>query len=127
VVIFTAHEERHIIAQALRQGARGYVLKGAPSQELIGAIRAAHRGELYLQPRVAALWAATLRSPVPGLTPRQREILLLVAAGRSNKEIAAQLGLSERTAKFHVTAIFTRLGADNRAQAVALAAQLGLL
>ena len=126
-VVFTAHEERHIVAQALRHGARGYVLKGAPIDELITAIRWAQRGETYLQARVAAHWAETLRAPTPALTTRQQQILELVAGGHSNKEIGARLGLTERTAKFHVTSILNKLGAENRAQAVAIAAHTGLL
>ncbi|MBN9419927.1 hypothetical protein ABS71_17165 [bacterium SCN 62-11] len=127
VVIFSAHSEPEKISQALERGALGYVLKGAPLEELIAAIRAASRGETYLQARVAGLLAQALRAPAPRLSPRQTEILRLLADGLSNKEIGVHLGVTERTAKFHVNAIFNRLGADNRAQAVALAGRLGLI
>lgn len=127
VVIFSAHSEPDKISLALKHGALGYVLKGAPLEELITAIQAAARGESYLQARVAGLLAQSLRSPPPALTPRQGEILHLLAAGLSNKEIAQRLGIAERTAKFHVNALFNRLGSDNRAQAVAMAGRLGLI
>lgn len=127
VVIFSAHSEPQKISAALEAGALGYVLKGAPLDELITAIQAAARGESYLQARVAGLLAQSLRAPAPRLTPRQSEILAMLAEGLSNKEIGARLGLSERTAKFHVNAIFNRLGTDNRAQAVAVAGRLGLI
>ena len=127
VVIFSAHCEPQKISAALEAGALGYVLKGAPLDELITAIQAAARGESYLQARVAGLLAQSLRAPAPRLTPRQSEILAMLAEGLSNKEIGARLGLSERTAKFHVNAIFNRLGTDNRAQAVAVAGRLGLI
>ena len=127
VVIFSAHSEPDRISAVLQRGALGYVLKGAPLEELIAAIHAASRGESYLQARVAGLLAQSLRSPTPRLTARQAQILRLLAEGLSNKEIGMRLGLTERTAKFHVTALFNRLGADNRAQAVAVAGRLGLL
>lgn len=127
VVIFSAHSEPDKISLALERGALGYVLKGAPLEELITAIRSAARGEWYLQARVAGLLAQSLRSPAPRLSARQAEILRLLAEGLSNKEIGMRLGVTERTAKFHVHAIFNRLGADNRAQAVALAGRLGLI
>lgn len=127
VVIFSAHAEPDKIAQAIKQGALGYVLKGAPLEELITAIRSAARGESYLQARVAGLLAQSLRSPLPELSPRQSQILRLLSEGLSNKEIADRLGISERTTKFHVTLVFNRLGADNRAQAVGTAARLGLI
>ncbi len=125
VIAFTAWPER--LMAALRAGVRGYVLKGAPTEELARAIRTVHAGELYLEPRVAALLARTVGQPTSDLTARQREILRLIAAGRSNKEIAADLSITERTAKFHVTGILNRLAADNRAQAVAIALERGLL
>ena len=127
VVIFSAHSEPDKIALALKRGALGYVLKGAPLEELITAIQAAARGESYLQVRVAGLLAQNLRSPPPALSARQGEILHLLAEGLSNKEIAQRLGIAERTAKFHVNALFNRLGSDNRAQAVAMAGRLGLI
>lgn len=121
-VVFTAFDDR--VAAALQAGARGYVLKGSPTAELVRAIRLAYEGGTYLEPRVAARLGQEV---APGLSPRQREILRLVAAGRSNKEIAAELSITERTAKFHVTGILDKLGASNRAEAVALALQRQLL
>ena len=120
-VVFTAFDDR--VSAALAAGARGYVLKGSPTEELVRAIRLAHEGGTYLEPRVAARLGAS----TPSLSPRQREILGLVAEGLSNREIGARLSITERTAKFHVTAVFNKLGAENRAQAVALALREGLL
>lgn len=125
VVAFTAWPDR--LMAALQAGVRGYVLKGAPTEELVRALRTVHSGEMYLEPRVAALLARTVGSPPSRLSQRQREILRLIAGGRSNKEIAAALDITERTAKFHVTGILNKLGAENRAQAVALALERGLL
>jgi DNA-binding NarL/FixJ family response regulator len=89
-----------------------------------------HEGGSYLAPRVAARLVSQVGAPHGGrplLSAREREVLRLVAEGQSNKQIARTLGIAERTAKFHVTSLFQKLGADNRAQVVALAAHRGLL
>ncbi|MBC5823668.1 MAG: response regulator transcription factor [Candidatus Eremiobacteraeota bacterium] len=129
VVVFTAFDSDENIGGALRNGAKGYVLKGAPASQIAQAIRQVHAGGSYLAPEVAAKIAAKTVSlqAVPVLTQRQREVLRLVGAGASNKKIAGTLGITERTAKFHLRSIMNRLGADNRAQAVALAARRKLL
>jgi DNA-binding NarL/FixJ family response regulator len=114
----------------LRGGARGYLLKGSPAAEIARAIRQVHAGESYLSPRVAAKLVQDVAQPRTRtglLSARERGVLRLVAAGLSNRQIGETLSISERTVKFHVTAIFNKLGADNRAQAVALAAGRGLL
>ena len=93
-------------------------------------IRTVHSGGSYLEPRVASKLLAEVTSPRirgSGLSEREREVLRLVAEGLPTKQIARSLSISERTVKFHVNSIFHKLGADNRAQAVALAAQRGLL
>ena len=118
VLVLSAYGEN--IEEAIRAGARGYLLKGAPLDE----IAAVARGESYIDPPLAS--RLVTRSP-ERLTEREREVLRLVARGQSNKEIAAKLRISERTAKFHVTAILNKLGAENRAQAVAIAAQRRLV
>lgn len=124
VLILTAYGTDEDIDRALAAGAKGYLLKGAPLDDIERAIAAVARGESFLDSRVAA--RVITRGSRPRLTPREREVLRLVAAGRSNKEIAAKLRVSERTAKFHVTAILNKLGAENRAQAVAIAARFGV-
>jgi DNA-binding NarL/FixJ family response regulator len=125
IVILTAYESEEDIDRALGAGAKGYLLKGAPLADIERAIDAASRGESYVDPRLAGKLMS--RSGAPRLTPREREVLQLIAEGRSNKEIGSHLRISERTAKFHVTAILTKLGADNRAQAVAIAKEKRLI
>ena len=130
VIVFTAYDVDEYVFGAIRAGARGYVLKGSPAHELVRAIRQVHAGDSYVSPAIGAKLArqATDRPSRGGLlTPRELTVLRLVAVGQSNRQIAASLGISERTVKFHVTAIFNKLGADNRAQAVALAGRRGLL
>jgi DNA-binding NarL/FixJ family response regulator len=130
VVVFTAHDADEDVFGAIRGGAKGYLLKGSPAAEIGEAIRQVHAGESYLSPRIAAKLvkdAVNPRGRTGLLSARERGVLTLVAAGLSNRQIAQTLSISERTVKFHVTAIFNKLGADNRAQAVALAAARGLL
>jgi DNA-binding NarL/FixJ family response regulator len=129
ILVLTAYDTDERVLGAIRSGARGYLLKGASLEEIARAIRTVHRGESYLEPRIASKVVAELH---PGKRPtalsdRERTVLRLVADGRSNKQIAQVLGITERTVKFHVTSILNKLGADNRAQAVALAAERGLL
>jgi DNA-binding NarL/FixJ family response regulator len=130
VVVFTAYDADDDVFRAIRGGARGYLLKGSAADDIADAIRQVHAGNSYLSPRVAAKLVSGVTHPGSRgglLSPRERGVLRLVAAGLSNRQIAETLSLSERTIKFHVTAILNKLGADNRAQAVALAAQRGLL
>jgi DNA-binding NarL/FixJ family response regulator len=129
VIILTAYDTEERVLAALKAGAVGYVLKGAPAGEIAQAIRAVAGGGSYLTPRVAARVVAQVNAPRRSglLTARERQVLRLVARGRSNKQIARDLSITERTVKFHMTSIFNKLGADNRAQAIAIAAQRGLL
>ncbi len=128
VVVFTAYGGEERIVAALERGARSYVLKGTPSDELVAAIRAAAAGKSRLIPEVAAALASAVRLPRRlRITQREREILALVAEGMANKAIATRLGITERTVKFHVGELLGRLGAANRAQAVAIAQVRGLL
>ncbi len=126
VLVLTAYGTDEDIERAIRAGAKGYLLKGASLDEIERAISALARGESYLDPRVASRVMA-MSSRHQRLTGREREVLRLVAGGKSNKEIAAKLRITERTAKFHVTAILNKLGAENRAQAVAIAAERHLI
>ncbi len=132
IVVFTAFDSDERILTALRAGARGYLLKGAPRAEIFTAIRTIAAGGTLLQPVVASRLLQHMRGesedrPIEPLSPRQTEVLRLMARGLQNKEIAAALTIGERTAKFHVESVLRRLGASNRTEAVALATRLGLL
>ena len=132
VIVFTAYDTEERVLGALRAGAKGYLLKGSPSEEIGRAIRAVHAGGSHLEGRVASTVLAQLRGGrheggTAPLSARERQVLRLVAEGRSNKEIARALTITERTAKFHVTSLLNKLGADNRAQAAAMAVQRGIL
>jgi DNA-binding NarL/FixJ family response regulator len=131
VVVITSFLEEERVQTALDAGASGYVLKDAEVDEIIGAVRAACRGELHLDPAVAkglmrSLRAPTGREPAADLTERELEILRLVAAGHANKEIAVQLVISERTARTHVSNILRKLGLASRTQAALWAVREGL-
>jgi DNA-binding NarL/FixJ family response regulator len=129
VLVFTAYDTDERVLGAIRSGAKGYLLKGATTADIARAIRAVAAGGSALEPRVAAKLVAAVRGPrgAGQLTHREREVLSLIADGLPGKQIARALGISERTVKFHTGSILRKLGADNRAQAVALAAQRGLL
>jgi DNA-binding NarL/FixJ family response regulator len=130
VLVFTAYDTDERVLGAVRAGARGYLLKGASGDDIARGVRMVHGGGSYLEPRVASKLMAEVsapRRPIDELSPREREVLLLVAEGLQTKQIAVALSITERTVKFHVNSIFHKLGAENRAQAVALAAQRGLL
>ena len=132
-VVFTAFDTDERILSALRAGAKGYLLKGAPREELFNAVRVVHAGGSLLQPVVASRLLERFSQAVPlmaapeQLTPRELEVLAWVAQGHPNKEIAERLAISQRTVKFHVSSIMGKLGAANRTEAVALAVQQGLI
>lgn len=134
VVVFTAFDTDERILGALQAGAKGYLLKGAPRTELFNAVRVVHAGGSLLQPVVASRLLDQLAGPeragperAEELTPRERAVLALLARGRLNKEIAQELAITERTVKFHLSAIYAKLGAGNRTEAVTLALQQGLV
>lgn len=129
VVVFSAHDDEEAIVASVQAGARGYVIKGAPGSEIVRAVREVYAGNSYFHGVAATAVARAVRRPraADGLTPREREVIRLVGDGLSNKLIASRLGITERTAKFHVRQIMSKLGADNRAQAVALATRRRLL
>lgn len=128
VIIFTAFDTDDRIVEAVRAGAQGYLMKGAPRAELFNAIRVVHGGGSLLQPVIASKLINRLTQPMPeSLTAREQEVLGLIAQGLPNKEIAERLVITERTVKFHVSAIMGKLGATNRTEAVALARQRDLL
>ncbi|PYQ54603.1 MAG: DNA-binding response regulator [Acidobacteria bacterium] len=129
VVVLTAFDTDERILGALQAGAQGYLLKGAPRAEIFAAIRAVSAGGALIPPVVASKLLRQVRAAESpdALTAREREVLGLVAAGLANREIAARLAISERTVKFHVSALLAKLGAKNRTQAVRLARERGLI
>jgi DNA-binding NarL/FixJ family response regulator len=141
VIMLTTFDDDEYVFEGLRAGAVGYLLKDTPSARLAEAIRAAARGESFLQPSIAAKVVAEFtrlsQRPAPSRPPdeanpdrlseREVEVLRLVAQGASNKEIAAQLFLAEGTVKNHLTNILGKLGATGRLQAVNRARELGWL
>lgn len=132
VVVLTSYADDELVRAALEAGASGYVLKDADADEVAAAIRAAHRGELQIDPAVArrllSSLAAVSHDEAPAeLTVRELDVLRLVGAGWANKEIAARLGISERTARTHVSNILGKLGVTSRTQAALWAVREGLV
>jgi DNA-binding NarL/FixJ family response regulator len=131
VVALTSFAEEERVHAALEAGASGYLLKDADANEVAAAIRAAHRGELQLNPAVARRLMTSLRTPSNDLeaelTSRELDILALVGAGKANKQIAAELGISERTARTHVSNILRKLGLSSRTQAALWAVREGIV
>ncbi|WP_435154693.1 response regulator transcription factor [Amycolatopsis sacchari] len=130
VVVLTSFGETERVHAALAGGAAGYLLKSAGPDEVVAAIRAAARGEVFLDPSVARRLTRELVSPRTGLgalTDRERDVLMLLAGGRSNREIAAELVISERTARTHVSNVLRKLGLSSRTQAALVAVREGLV
>jgi DNA-binding NarL/FixJ family response regulator len=133
ILVFTMHHNAAYVHEAMRAGARGYVLKSAPKEELGAAIRALRAGGGYLQPEITGTVLRRLMGDarVAGehglLTVREIEVLEFVADGKSNKEIAAALSIAEDTVKTHLRRLFEKLGAADRAQAVAIALRQKLI
>ncbi|MSP13112.1 MAG: response regulator transcription factor [Chloroflexi bacterium] len=137
-IVFTAFDTDERILGAVQAGAQGYLLKGAPRDEIFRAIRVLREGGSLLQPIVASKLlrqvsgrgnvTGGLGGPAPeALTAREMEVLHLLAQGKTNREIAADLVVTERTVKFHVGSILHKLGAGNRTEAVAIAVQQELI
>lgn len=130
VLVFTAYDTDERILGALRAGARGYLLKGASRGEIFSAIRTLHSGGSLLEPAVVTRLLDNLggeRAPHEGLTPRELEVLALLVRGLTNREIAGELFVTERTVKFHVGSILAKLGAANRTEAARIATRQGLV
>ena len=120
VLIFTAYSERALLQRGLESGARGYILKEAPHETLLRAIEKVAAGETFVDPALMSALTQN-RGSTDVLTAREREILQLLADGMSNADVAAQLFISQETVKSHVRHILTKLEADTRTQAVAIA------
>lgn len=127
VLILTNYDTDADILGAIEAGASGYLLKDAPPAELLAAVRGASAGESALAPAVADRLSTRKQRQEPGLSLREIEVLRLVAAGKSNRDIGRELFLSEATVKSHLVHIFTKLGVASRTQAVAQARATGAI
>ena len=132
VIVLTSFLDDDKLLPALRAGAAGYLLKNARPEELARAVRAAHAGETLIDPVVAARLVEALSAeggeePLDRLTPREREVLILIGRGFPNKLIARELELSEKTVKTHVSHVLAKLGVTDRTQAAVLAVRAGLV
>jgi DNA-binding NarL/FixJ family response regulator len=133
VIVLTSFGDDDKLFAALRAGAAGYLLKDVEPPELVRAIRAAHGGNAPLSPTIATRVVEEIAqgggapAEVDDLTPRERDVLILIARGRSNKVIALELGVAEKTVKTHVSHIFGKLGLTDRTQAALFAIRHGLI
>ena len=127
VLILTTYETDDSILTAIEAGASGYLLKAAPQDEILAGVRSVARGEVALAPSIAALLVKRVKTPTPTLSPRETEVLKLVAAGESNPSIAATLFVSEATIKTHLIHVFEKLDVGDRTRAVTKAMELGLI
>jgi len=125
VLVFSSFARDEDIYRAIRSGALGYLQKTAPREALLTAVRAVAQGHRWLPPEIAQRLAERLGRPEP--SPREQEVLLLIARGNSNKEIATHLNLSEETVKRHVSNLIEKLGVHDRTQAVTEALRRGLI
>jgi DNA-binding NarL/FixJ family response regulator len=128
VLVLTTYDTDSYVLPAIEAGATGYLLKDAPREELLRAVRAAAAGKSVLAPSVATRLMSRVRGPEPEiLSQRELEVLALVASGNANRETAARLFISEATVKTHLLHIYAKLGVTDRAAAVAAAFNRGLL
>ncbi|MFC4056722.1 response regulator [Planomonospora corallina] len=127
VLVLTTYDTDRDVLPAIEAGATGYLLKDTGRDELVHAVRTAARGEAVLSPSVATRLLGQVRTPAAPLSARELEILVLIAEGATNREVAARLFISEATVKSHVLHIYTKLGVNDRAAAVAAAFRRGLL
>jgi NarL family two-component system response regulator LiaR len=131
VIVLTSFSDERRLLPAIQAGAAGYLLKDAEPREVVRAVRAAHEGETLLAPAVAARLVEAIAEPAGApaqrLTPREQEVLELIAAGLSNKLIARRLGIAEKTVKTHVGHVLAKLGVSDRTQAALYAVRTGLV
>src|SRR5208337_2184728 len=124
-IVLTTYDGDEDIFQAMEAGAAGYLVKGMPQEMLVNAVKRVHAGGRFLPPPMSKALAS--RMPDSSLSHRELEVLGLVAKGKSNREIASSLGITEATVKCHVSVILMRLNASDRTQAVVTALQRGLI
>jgi len=131
IVILTTFGRDEYVYQGVRAGAVGFLLKDIPADDLIRTVRSVHAGEVFIQPEIASRMLRDLlapqSTPTEPLTEREREVVVLLSQGRSNREIAARLVLAEGTVKNHVSNILSKLQAENRTQAANIARRYGLV
>ncbi|MDM8084441.1 response regulator transcription factor [Cellulomonas cellasea] len=127
VLVLTTYDTDADILAAIEAGATGYLLKDAPPEELAAAVRTAAAGRSALAPAIAMRLMDRVRAPGGVLSPRETEVLQLVAEGLSNQQISQRLFLSQATVKSHLVHIYTKLGVDSRTAAVAVATQRGII
>lgn len=134
VIIYTSHDEEDRIVQAAELGVDGYLLKGSPKREIVGAIRSVSDGGTAIEPAVAAKLMQHMNKrstqeeqPTIHFSKREKQVLDLLGAGKTNRNIGDALFISESTVKFHVHAILSKLNAGNRTEAVSIAVQHGLI
>jgi NarL family two-component system response regulator LiaR len=130
VIVLTSYLDDERLLPAMRAGAAGYLLKNAKPKDVARAVRAAHAGEALIDPAVAARLVESLaggEDPLERLTAREREVLVLIGRGYRNKQIALELGISEKTVKTHVGRLLAKLGVDDRTQAAVMAVRAGLV
>jgi two-component system, NarL family, response regulator YdfI len=134
VIILTTFNDFNFIREGLSLGAKGYLLKDSTREELIGTVNSAIRGELLLQPEISSIIFGPKKeveqannSFNAGITERELFVLQAVARGCTSKEIASDMGISERTVKAHLTSIYSKLKVDSRSQAVAVAIEQGII
>jgi len=125
IMVLSSYGGTEDVFRAFQAGARSYFLKDVKGRELVDAIRAVHAGQRPLPKEIASCLAE--RMPCPELSPRELEILKLIAHGESNKEIASRLAISEGTVRVHASNVFAKLGCNDRAQAVAVAFHRGII
>jgi DNA-binding NarL/FixJ family response regulator len=133
VLVLTAYDDDPYVQAVLEAGANGYVLKNASSAEIVQAVHTVREGQMALDPAIArkivSRWMTAGQAPPhsaePRPSPRELDVLKLVVRGQTNKAIAAQLGISERTVQGHLASLFSKLGVNSRTEAVVHAAQLG--
>lgn len=125
VLVLTTFDNEEDVFRALEAGARGYLLKDTTTEELVAALRQVHAGERYLPHSIATRLADRIVRPT--LTPRELDVLRLVAKGRTNKELASAMFVSEETVKTHMKALFLKLGVHDRAEAISVSLKRGII
>ena len=134
VIIYTSHDDEERIIQAAELGVDGYLLKGCPKEEIVSAIRSVHDGGTALEASVASKLmhhmhrrTSSKEQPAIQFSKREKQVLELLAEGKTNRDIGTKLFISESTVKFHVHAILSKLDASNRTEAVSIAVHQGII